>query len=301
MSIFGKDRIMATKTRKWNVVVVFAAMMLVIAAIAQLSPPAVAQEDIWSDKPGRRDRQFELTKERIQEILKHLDQVDPKRAKELRKLQKDKPEEFQSQIRKNMRQQTRSPQGQRVGQPQTRPGGPGRSQGRSWQGRWQEHVKKRHEAFLEWLKKNYPIEAQRLTKLAEKDAEKYTKETAALRKRYEPVMRAEKRDPKLAAVLKEDIELQNHRQKLLREIRKAHKKEKDELLKQLEQIVNRRFDLIVIKKQLRYEELRKRLKKMQEDLTKRQAELQQLQQSKKKTTEQRLEELLGKTERIDWK
>jgi hypothetical protein len=57
----------------------------------------------------------------------------------------------------------------------------------------------------------------------------------------------------------------------------------------------------VIKKQLRYKELRKRLKKLQEDLVKRQAELQQLQQSKKKTTEQRLEELLGKTERIDWK
>lgn len=290
MSIFGKDRIMATKTRKGNVVVVFAAMMLTIAAIAQLAPPAVAQEDIWSDKPGRRPRQFELTKERIQEILKHLDQVDPERAKELRKLQKDKPKEFQSQIRKTIRQQTHTAQG-REGKPQTR----------SWQGRWQEHVKKRHEAFLEWLKKNYPIEAQRLTKLAEKDAEKYTKETAALRKRYEPVMRAEKRDPELAAVLKEDIELQNHRQKLLREIRKADKKEKDELVKQLEEIVNRRFDLIVIKKQLRYKELRKRLKKMQEDLTKRQAELQQLQQSKKKTTEQRLEELLGKTERIDWK
>jgi hypothetical protein len=282
---------MATKTQKWNVVVVFAAMMLTIAAIAQLAPPAVAQEDIWSDKPGRRDRQFELTKERIEEILKHLDQVDPERAKELRKLQKDKPEEFQSQIRKIMRQQTHSPQGERKGQPQTRP----------WQGRWQEHVKKKHEAFLEWLKKNYPIEAQRLTKLAEKDAEKYTKETADLRKRYEPVMRAEKRDPELAAVLKEDIELQNHRQKLLREIRKADKKEKDELVKQLEEIVNRRFDLIVIKKQLRYEELRKRLKKLQEDLVKRQAELQQLQQSKQKTTEQRLGELLGKTERIDWK
>ncbi len=282
---------MATKTRKWNVVVVFAAMMLTMAAIAELPPPAVAQEDIWSDKPGRRDRQFELTKERIEEILKHLDQADPERAKELRKLQKNKPEEFRSQIRKIMRQQTHSPQGERKGQPQTRP----------WQGRWREHVEKRHEAFLEWLKKNYPIEAQRLTKLAEKDAEKYTKETAALRKRYEPVMRAEKRDPELAAVLKEDIELQNHRQKLLREIRKADKKEKDELVKQLEEIVNRRFDLIVIKKQLRYEELRKRLKKLQEDLVKRQAELQQLQQSKQKTTEQRLEELLGKTERIDWK
>ena len=296
MSIFGKDRIMATKTPKGNVVVVFAAMMLTIAAIAQLSPPALAQEDIWSDKPDRRDRQFELTKERIQEILKHLDQVDPKRAKELRKLQKNKPEEFQSQIRKMIRQQTHTAQG-REGKPQTRPGG----QERGWRGRWQEHVEKRHEAFLEWLKKNYPLEAQRLTKLAEKDAEKYTKEAAALRKRYEPVMRAEKRDPELAAVLKEDIELQNHRQKLLREIRKADKKEKDELLKQLEEIVNRRFDLIVIKKQLRYKELRKRLKKLQEDLVKRQAELQQLQQGKQKTTEQRLEELLGKTERIDWK
>ena len=286
---------MATKTRKWNVVVVFAAMMLTIAAIAQLPPPATAQEDIWSDQPGRRPRQFELTEERIEEILKHLDQNNPERAKELRKLQKDKPEEFQSQIRNMIRQQTHTAQ-ERTGETQTRPGG----SERGWRGRWQEHIKRRHEAFLEWLKKNYPIEAQKLTKLGEKDTEKYTKQAAALRKRYEPVMRAEKRNPKLAVVLKEDIELQDHRQKLLREIRKADKKEKDELLKQLEEIVNRRFDLIVIKKQLRYEEFRKRLKKLQENLVTRQAELQQLQQSKKITTEQRLKELLGKTERIDW-
>jgi hypothetical protein len=281
---------MATKTPKWNLVVVFAAMMLIMAAIAVLSTPAVAQEDIWSDQPGRRGRQFELTKERIDEILKHLDQANPERAKELRKLQKDKPEEFQAQIRKTIRQQSRTPQG-REGQPKTRP----------WQGRWQEHVKKRHEAFVEWLKKNYPIEAQKLTTLGEKDTEKYTKQAAALRKRYEPVMRAEKRNPALAVVLKEDIELQNHRQKLVREIRKADKKEKDELIEQLKQIVNRRFDLIVMKKQLRYEELQKRLKKLQEELVKRQAELQQLQQDKQKTTEQRLKELMGKTERIDWK
>ena len=287
---------MATKTRKWNVVVVFAAMMLTIAAIAQLSPPAVAQEDIWSDQPGRRDRQFELTKERIQEILKHLDQVDPERAKELRKLQKNKPEEFKSQIRKTMRQQTHTAQG-REGQPQTRPGG----QERGWRGRCQEHEKKRLEAFLEWFKKNYPAQAQQLMELAEKDAEKYTKKLADLRKRYEPVMRAGKNNPELAGVLKEDIELQNHRQKLLREIRKADKKEKEELLEQLKQIVNRRFDLIVIKKQLRYEDLLRKLQKMQNDLVKRQAELQQLQQDKQETTEQRLQELLGKTETIDWK
>ena len=296
MSIFGKDRIMATKTRKWNVVVVFTTMLLIITAIVQFSPPAVAQEDIWSEKPDRRPRQFELTKERIQEILKHLDQVDPERAKELRKLQKNKPEEFRSQIRKTMRQQTHPAQG-REGKPQTRPGG----QERGWRGRWEEHLKKRNEAFLEWFKKNYPAQAQQLMELAEKDAEKYSKKLADLRKRYEPVMRAEKNNPELAAVLKEDIELQNHRQKLLREIRKADKKEKEELLEQLKQIVNRRFDLIVIKKQFRYEDLLRKLQKMQNDLVKRQAELQQLQQDKQKTTEQRLQELLGKTETIDWK
>ena len=69
---------------------------------------------------------------------------------------------------------------------------------------------------------------------------------------------------------------------------------------ELEQVVNQRFDLIVRKKQLKYEEMLKKLQKFQQEVETRQAELEKLQGQKDKAVTQRLEELVSDAEKVNW-
>ena len=116
-------------------------------------------------------------------------------------------------------------------------------------------------------------------------------------RKYLPIMRA---NPELAKVLKEDILLQDHRDQLLKELRSADKKESKALRKELEEVVSNRFDIILKKKQLRYEEMLKRLQALEKRVNEQQAEVESLKDKKKDTIEQRIEELISKTEKISW-
>ena len=66
-------------------------------------------------------------------------------------------------------------------------------------------------------------------------------------------MEAEKKNPVLAKILKENLELKWQRRKLLKKIRDAdNKNQKKELIAQLEEVVSKRFDLIVKRKHIEY-------------------------------------------------
>ena len=119
-------------------------------------------------------------------------------------------------------------------------------------------------------------------------------------RKYSKIMDAEKRNPELAEVLKEDLETQKLRTQLLAEFKKTDEKERTQLTEELQQLVSRRFDLIVRKKQLQYQELQKRLEKMQAELKERQQEVKKLQETKQQAIKQRLNELLGKSEKLNW-
>lgn len=120
-------------------------------------------------------------------------------------------------------------------------------------------------------------------------------------RKYGRIMDAEKRNPELADILKEDLEIQDLRVELLEQIKQSNDKKREELVKQLEDLVSRRFDLIVRKKQLQYEDLQKRLQEMQAELKQRQLEVRKLQETKDKALKERLEELIGQTEKVNWK
>ena len=114
-------------------------------------------------------------------------------------------------------------------------------------------------------------------------------------------MRAQKNNPKLAEVLKKDIELIDERDNILKALLTAKPADRTDLILQLEEIVSARFDIIIEKKQLKYQELQDKLEKMRKDVELQRKELQKLKSKKDQTTKQRVEELLTEIEKLNWK
>lgn len=278
--------------------------------VSLLLPPTsvIAEEDIWTDEPPSQSRRFELTDERIERILKMIAEKTPERAEQLKRLRKDNPEKFKEQIwaelDKMQPPQRGGPEGPRPDRDSMRrgPGEPSdpMSRGPRRGGRWRENMQRSHEEYINWLEKNYPEEAQALEELEETDPEQYFRNAFASRRKYGRIMEAEKRNPELGEVLKEDLAIQKLSTGLVEEISRAEGNKRQELVKELESLVSRRFDLIVRKKQLQYEDLQKRLEQMQKELKQRQLDVKKLEESKEKAIEDRLKDLIGQSEKVKW-
>jgi len=297
------------KTHEKAVFFVIAALLLSCTFSGSV---IAAEEDIWSDEPARIPRRFQLTDEKIEQTLKRIAEKAPKRAEELKLLRKEDPEKFNEQIQAELAKiepsPTPGPEGPRGDRDFSRrrptetptPGDRSRTRGQGRPGRWREHMQRRHEEYIQWLEKNYPDEAENLNELQQNDPEQYFKGAFTSMRKYGRIMDAEKRSPELAEILKEDLEIQNHRVELLEQIKQSGGQKREELVKQLEDLISRRFDLIVRKKQLQYEDLQKRLEEMQAELKQRQLEVRKLQETKEKALKERLEELIGQTEKVNW-
>ena len=324
MQIYGKDRDMTIRIRRWHSAAALVAAV-VLLSITPAMQAAEADKDIWSDEPTKTLKRPRSGEVKFEEFLDRLAKTDPERAKELRKLRKDNPEQFRKEVREAFAKKRRmgdrpggEPRGQGRGGsgrsgPVTGPGrmqaGTGPDQERAGVGRsdrrerWRKHIETRHDEYIKWLEKNFPAEAKKLAKLREKDPENpeaYIKHVMESRAKFGEIMETEERNPELAKVLKEEIELKSRRHQLLEKIRTAQGKKRDNLMQQLEEIVNRRFDLIVRKKQLRYEHLLRRLERLQKEVKEREAEVEKLKNKKARLIKERLEELTGKVEKIDW-
>jgi len=116
----------------------------------------------------------------------------------------------------------------------------------------------RQTKFLNWLGKEYPKEAENLAKLKENEPKLYFEKFDLIRNKYWRIFEEERRNPELAEVLKEDLQLKDKCDELVTRI-KATKNEKDKqkLLAELEEVVSRRYDLIVRQKEIAYERLLK--------------------------------------------
>lgn len=307
-----------------------AAALVAAVALVSLTPAmqaAKADEDIWSDEPPETQRRFRLGDERIEEFLDQLAEAHPERAAELRKLRKSNPEQFRKELRETFAERRRmgghpgdEPRGPGRGSERGRPGrGPGRMGGRpemkagpgprsvggrgGRRERWRERIERKHDEYIEWLKKNFPEEARKLARLHEKDPEnldEYIQQVIDSRDKFGEIMEAQERNPELAEVLKGEIELKRDRAKLLEKIRTAQGKQRKELMQKLEELVNIRFDLIVRKKQLRYEHLLRRLERLQKEVKEREAEVEKLKGKKAQFIKERVEELTSKAEKMDW-
>lgn len=200
------------------------------------------EEDIWREdeprgpRPGPRPgpRRFELTDEEVDRIMSSLKQSDPEKAKELTKLRKKDPEKFKIELRKYAPEEF----------------------GKIIRERMETWRRRRQTEFTEWLEKNYLQQAKELATLKGQQPDLYWKKFDLVRGKYWRIFEEDRRNPELAEVLKEDLELKERREELLQRL-KATKSEsqKKKLAAQLEEIVGQRYDLIVRKKEIAYERL----------------------------------------------
>ncbi len=162
-------------------------------------------------------------------------------------------------------------------------------------------IQQRENELIGWLEKNDPNRANALKQLKQTDQRAYIKRMMFEMKNYREIIDAEQTNPALAEVLKKDLVLKQKRNELLEKIKAtADQAKRDDLISQLKDILGQRFDLIVEKKQIRYEELKKKLAELQESVDKSQAELKTIKSKKAEEVDKHLQQLLSRSEQIDW-
>lgn len=268
------------------------AMLLSVAALAagavntglaRPRPEESAQGDIWEDE-GRRPRSWwmpRLSDEVIDRIMKGLEKRDPEKAKELAKLRKKDPEKFKIELVTHGRPELRQ-----IGRE-----------------RFEEQRRRERAEFLEWLKTNFPDEEKKLASLREKDAKLYGKAFEHIWSQFSRIFRTERYNPELAAVLKEDYELKTRRDELLHRIRHERSATKrQELGVDLQNVVARRYDLIVRQKEIAYEQLLRKLEELQQQIQDSRTEISKWkdEQIKQENVRHRIKALTESRIRFSW-
>jgi hypothetical protein len=304
------------RTQKWKLIIIIrkgkkmktnygkilVLVMAIVITLPALSCWAVEKkrENVWAeDGPERRGKRFELTDEAIERIIDKVAETNPEEARELAKLRERNPDEFKEIMRERLAEEFR---GRMMMGPGFRaPGMMGRGGG--GRARAMMMRERQHAEYIEWLEENFPEESEKLAELRENRPELYLRKLGLSIKRYGRIAKASKENPELAEVLKEDLELKDRRDELLKQIREAaddNKKEK--LIEDLEKAVNKRFDLIVKRKQMEYERLRKELKKLEKEVKKNEAEVEKWKdyEFKEENVKARLKELVARVEKFRW-
>ena len=279
------------KNRKIVLVVAITTFILPIVLLCSASSASEKKDkqDIWRESESGEPRQgsrlgqkrFEPTEEEIDRIMTSLKQSNPEKAKELAELRKKEPERFKAELRKYGREEYAKIIKERI---------------EDWRN-------KRRAEFIEWLEKNYSKVAKELATLKEKQPGIYWEKFDQVRKKYWPIFEEEKRNPELAEVLKEDLELTKRRDELVRKIKSAkNEKEKEKFAAHLEEVVGRRFDLIIRKKQIEYERLLKRIEQLQKQVKESRNEIGKWMNTEFKTenVKKRLKDLTEEIPQLKW-
>ena len=300
-----------------TILVLAIATAMVLAAPVPCRAAEKEKKSVWSeDEPNRGRGRFELTEEKIEHIMDRLKKTNPEEAEELEKLREEDPEKFKAELRKVMherfgkrfrehrKERSERKRSERMkehwGRYMKRCGGP--FGGGDWP-RGMGLPGMRHGRYFEWLEENYTDEAEKLAELIEKDVDLYLKQLGLNLKKYGRIAEAAMENLELAEVLKEDLELKKQRNQLVRKIRAASDKdEKKELVENLEKVISSRFDLIVRRKQVEYEQLLKKLEKLKKRVEESEANVDKWKDArfKNESVKARLEELVGRTEKFKW-
>jgi hypothetical protein len=216
-------------------------------------------------------RWFELTDETIEQIMKDLSKSEPAKAAELSKLREKDPEKFKEEIGKvHFDKVIRE--------------------------RMESRRRQMQAEYTEWLEKSYPEEAKKLAESKEKDPNVYIQKFRISMEKYGKIWEASRENPELGEVLKEDLELKEKAEQLVRKIKSAGKEdEKKELTAQLEQTTGRQFDLLVKRKEIAYAQLLKRLEELKKHLEENKAEVTKWKEAKFKeeNVKKRVQELIS--------
>jgi len=86
----------------------------------------------------------------------------------------------------------------------------------------------------------------------------------------------------------------------LKQIRRAKGQDKEKLVAELSPLVSRRFDLIMAKMQMQYDDMRRRLEELQKEVKAREGELDKLKNNKDAAVDERVKKLLSESEKVKW-
>lgn len=243
------------------------------------------KDDIWKDEPKDARRswswQRDLSKEQTDKVMKDLQKRDPAKAKALAELRRRDPEQFKTELREQ-------------GRPEIE---------QLIRERWEARRQDRNKRFLEWLKANYPAEEQSLMKLKEGDPHLYMTSFEHMMNCYGYIFEADNSNPDLGTVLKEDLHLRKRTDELCAELhRERSEARKQALGTELQEVVARRYDLIVRRKEIACEQLLKRLEELQRQVTESKDEIAKYKDDRirRENVKQRLQSLTENKVRFKW-
>jgi hypothetical protein len=248
--------------------------------------PCVWAQD--ANQPAPTKAPAEMTSDKTDAILKHIEQTDPQRAATLRELRKSDPTRFKEEMREYGREQLISKMDDGV-------------QPKHHFGEVRERLEQRHNEFIAWLEKNHPVEATHLAQLKDKNPDQYMQQLKPVMDKYGRIAVADKENPALATVLRQDLDAKQEIAKVVEQIRLAtDDAQKKTLNQQLQTLVAKRFDLIMQQKELRFQELNKRLENLKQEVAKQETDLQKFKGRKDQEVNKRVNELLSQSEEFKW-
>ena len=268
---------------------ILAATVIVLAVTI---PASAADKDAEKTGVVENERGWPGEAERMNSMMEQLKELDPNQAAELEKLRATNPEAYKETLKNIMRERFEDRPMQRVragGMPEMR------------KEMMRERLRDRADEYLEWLKANYPDEAERMADLKKAKPELYKRQLIVSIKKYGRIAEASKDNPELAKVLKKDLELRNKSFDLLLKLKTtSDEAEKQKLTTELEQMTSQRFDVILKRKQLEYDQLRQELDRLQEQVRQNELQLEKWKQTKNERVAERVKELLSRTEKFEW-
>ena len=273
---------------KSRVIILILAMTAILAVSTQpCAGDRKEDQDIFTEDEERGPRRgpgrgrFELTDDEVDHILKDLKERSPEKAKELAELRTKNPDKFREELRRHAREEFGNVVKERIE-------------------KWRQQ---RQADFLKWLQKNLPDEAEELAKLKETNPDLYNRKYELASRKYHRAFEESRRSPELGVVLVEDIQLQKRRDQLLGKIKATKSRsEKNKLTSELKEVIGRRYDLIVRRKQIAYEWLLKRLEDLQNRIKESRAEIAKARDArvKEENIEKRIQELLEEKKGFHW-
>jgi hypothetical protein len=255
-----------------------------MAAQPATSGPKQAKNDIWRDEPKETPApwwQRDLSEDTINRIMKGLQQRDPAKAKQLSELRQKDPAQFKMQIREQ-------------GQPEL---------DQIIRERFETRRLERNAKFVEWLKANYPKEEQTLANLKERSPQLYISTFDRLWQEYGYIYEADTSNPEMGTVLKEDRELKKRADALYKQIRSEKSEAKKQALGiELQDVIAKRYDLIVRRKEIAYEQLLKKLDELHRQVRESKDEIAKWRDPgiKQENVKQRIHDLTDSKVRFKW-
>jgi len=213
--------------------------------------------------------------------MQGLQKRDPAKAKQLSELRKKDPARFKAELREQGRPELEQISRER------------------FESRRLEQTAK----FLEWLKANYPKEEQALAKLKDGDPQLYARNLERLSNQYGYIFEADSSNPELGTVLKDDFELKKRADELGKQIRNEKSEAKKQALgTEFQDIVAKRYDLIVRRKEITYEQLLKKLDELQKQVRESKDEIAKWRdpKTKQENVRKRIQDLTDNKVRFKW-